>query len=157
MLRYLRTTLYILFAFSATAQTPLVLSQRDQAKVIDELLEDRLRTVLPKLMRREGIDMWVVISREYNEDPVIETFLPATWMAARRTTMLVMFDPGDGKEMEYIAVSRYSVGKVFRPAWDPESQPDQWAQLARIITERNPKKIAVNKSQHFGWYICKRL
>jgi Xaa-Pro aminopeptidase len=150
MLRYLRTTLYILFAFSATAQTPLVLSQRDQAKVIDELLEDRLRTVLPKLMRREGIDMWVVISREYNEDPVIETFLPATWMAARRTTMLVMFDPGDGKEMEYIAVSRYSVGKVFRPAWDPESQPDQWAQLARIITERNPKKIAVNKSQHFG-------
>jgi Xaa-Pro aminopeptidase len=150
MLRYLHTTLYILLAFSATAQTPLVLSQRDQAKVIDELLEDRLRTVLPKLMRREGIDMWVVISREYNEDPVIETFLPATWMAARRTTMLVMFDPGDGKEMEYIAVSRYSVGKVFRPAWDPESQPDQWAQLARIITERNPKKIAVNKSQHFG-------
>jgi Xaa-Pro aminopeptidase len=150
MFRYLFTTLYILIAPVVTAQTPLVLSQRDQARVIDELLDDRLRTVLPRLMRREGIDMWVVISREYNEDPVIETLLPATWMAARRTTMLVMFDPGDGKEMEYIAVSRYNVGKVFRPAWDPESQPDQWAQLARIIAERNPKKIAVNKSVHFG-------
>jgi Xaa-Pro aminopeptidase len=150
MFRYLFTTLYILVVSIAAAQTPLILSQRDQARVIDELLDDRLRTVLPKLMRREGIDMWVVISREYNEDPVIETLLPATWMAARRTTMLVMFDPGEGKDMEYIAVSRYNVGKVFRPAWNPESQPDQWAQLAGIIAERNPKKIAVNKSVHFG-------
>lgn len=150
MFRYLFTILYILVVSTATAQTPLILSQRDQARVIDELLDERLRMVLPKLMRREGIDMWVVISREYNEDPVIETLLPATWMAARRTTMLVMFDRGEGKEMEYIAVSRYNVGKVFKPAWDPESQPDQWAQLARIIAERNPKKIAVNKSVHFG-------
>lgn len=150
MFRYLFTTLYILVVYTATAQTPLILSQRDQARVMDELLDDRLRTLLPNLMRREGIDMWVVISREYNEDPVIETLLPATWMAARRTTMLVMFDSGERKEMEYIAVSRYNVGKVFRPAWDPESQPDQWSQLARIIAERNPKKIAVNKSVHFG-------
>jgi Xaa-Pro aminopeptidase len=150
MFRYLLSTLYILVVYTTAAQTPVILSQRDQSRVIDELLDDRLRTVLPKLMRREGIDMWVVISREYNEDPVIETLLPATWMAARRTTMLVMFDRGEGKEMEYIAVSRYNVGKVFKPAWDPESQPDQWAQLARIIAERNPKKIAVNKSVHFG-------
>ena len=150
MFRYLFLILYILTAHTATAQTPLILSQRDQARVIDELLDDRLRTVLPKLMRREGIDMWVVISREYNEDPVIETLLPANWMAARRTTMLVMFDRGEGKEMEYIAVSRYNVGKVFKPAWDPEREPDQWAQLSRIIAERNPKKIAVNKSVHFG-------
>ena len=70
---------------STFAQYPVILTQRDQAKVIDDLLEDRLRTLLPDLMRREGFDMWVVISREYNEDPVIETLLPATWMAARRT------------------------------------------------------------------------
>ena len=63
------------------AQYPAILTQRDQGKVIDDLLEDRLRTLLPELMRREGFDMWVVISREYNEDPVIETLLPATWMA----------------------------------------------------------------------------
>jgi Xaa-Pro aminopeptidase len=101
-------------------------------------------------MRREGIDMWIVVSREYNEDPVIETLLPATWMAARRTTMLVMFDRGPDKEMEYLAVSRYDVGKLFKRAWDPDQQPDQWGQLAKIIEERNPKKIGINKAAHWG-------
>jgi Xaa-Pro aminopeptidase len=141
----------LMFLMSPVAMTqPLVLTQRDQAKVIDEILEDRLRTVLPQLMRKEGIDMWIVVSREYNEDPVIKTLLPATWMAARRTTMLVMFDRGPDKEMEYLAVSRYDVGRLFKRAWDPEHQPDQWAQLARIIEERSPKKVGINKAEHYG-------
>jgi len=131
-----------------SAQYPNVLSQREQAKVIDELLNDRLENLLPQLMKREGFDMWVVISREYNEDPVIKTFLPSTWMAARRTTMLVMFDKGN--EMEYLAVARYDVGKVFKRAWNPEEQPDQWARLGKIIEERNPKKIGVNKAANWG-------
>jgi Xaa-Pro aminopeptidase len=136
--------------FYLTAQPVTVLTQREQAKVIDDLLDDRLKTVLPVLMKRENIDMWVVISREYNEDPIIETLLPATWMAARRTTMLVMFDPGNENDLEYLAVSRYDVGKVFKRSWDPDQQPDQWIQLAKIIEERNPKKIAVNRSAHTG-------
>lgn len=133
---------------SLHAQYPAVLSQRNQATVIDELLNDRLENLLPQLMRREGFDMWVVISREYNEDPVIKTLLPATWMAARRTTMLVMFDKG--KEIEYLAVARYDVGKVFKRAWNPEDQPDQWARLGQLIAERNPKKIGVNKAVNWG-------
>lgn len=140
----------ILISITAQAQYPVILTQREQAKVIDELLEDRVRTVLPALMRREGFDMWVVISSEYNEDPVIRTFLPATWFAARRTTMLVMFDRGADKEIECLAVSRYDVGKIFKRAWDPDAQPDQWAQLAKLIDERNPKKIGVNFSDHYG-------
>lgn len=131
-----------------SAQYPKILSQRDQARVIDELLEDRLVNLLPGLMKREGIDMWIVISREYNEDPVIEMLLPATWMAARRTTMLVMFNKGN--QMEYLAVARYDVGKVFKRAWNPEEQPDQWARLGKIIEERNPKKIGINKSPDWG-------
>src|SRR5437868_3732374 len=86
--------LLCLISLTTFAQYPTVLTQRDQARVIDELLDDRLRTVLPALMKREGIDMWIVMSREYNEDPVIKTLLPATWMAARRTTMLIAFDKG---------------------------------------------------------------
>ncbi|MGC3946255.1 MAG: M24 family metallopeptidase [Chryseolinea sp.] len=132
------------------AQHARILTQREQATVIDDILEDRLRNLLPELMRREGFDMWIIMSREYNEDPVIKTLLPATWHAARRTTMLVMFDPGSGKEMEYWAVARYDVGKMFKRAWDPEHQPDQWAQLATIINERNPKKIGVNKAPYYG-------
>lgn len=142
--------LIILLSISCTAfgQNPVILSQRDQAKVIDELLEDRLRNLLPGLMRREGFDMWVIISREYNEDPVIRTLLPATWFAARRTTMLVVYD--NGTETEYLAVARYDVGKIFKRAWDPDANPDQWAQLGKLIAERNPKKIGINKASHYG-------
>ena len=43
----------ILFSLGVHAQYP-ILTQRDQAKVIDELLDDRLYTLLPQLMKREG-------------------------------------------------------------------------------------------------------
>lgn len=140
--------LFVCLTFCGFSQYPVILSQREQAAVIDELLEDRLRNVLPTLMRREGFDMWVIISREYNEDPVIKTLLPATWFAARRTTMLVAFD--NGTETEYLAVARYDVGKIFKRAWDPDANPDQWAQLGKLISERNPKKIGVNKAPSYG-------
>ena len=123
---------------------------KDRAETIDRLLEDKVQNYLPAIMRREGIDMWVVMSREYNEDPVIKTLLPATWLAARRRTILIMFDRGAEKGIESIAVSRYDVGKSFKSAWNPEEEPDQWARVAQIIRERNPKKIAVNKSKYFG-------
>jgi Xaa-Pro aminopeptidase len=127
-----------------------VLSQRDQARVIDEILRERIKTVLPVVMRREGIDMWVLIAREYNEDPVLKTFLPAEWMSARRTTMLLLYDPGPGHDIECLAVSRYKVGDLFKAAWNTDVNPDQWVQLTKLIEERNPRKIGINKSEHFG-------
>lgn len=140
------------FSLPVAAQydIPKILTMRERSAVIDELLEDKIKTVLPEIMRREGIDMWVVISREYNEDPVIKTLLPSTWLAARRRTVLIMFDQGEEKGIESLAVARYNVGTSFQSAWDKEKQPDQWARVAEIIRERNPKKIGVNKSQHFG-------
>jgi len=47
--------------------------------------------LLPKLMDETGIDMWVLITREYNEDPIIKTLLPPTWLNARRRTILAFY------------------------------------------------------------------
>lgn len=121
---------------------PLILPLRERAQIQDDLLEDRLRSILPALMRREGFDMWVIAGREYNEDPVLLTMLPATWLSARRNTVLVVFDKGEKEGLELLAVARYDVGRMFKRAWDPETQPDQWARLAEIVAERNPKKSA---------------
>ncbi len=123
---------------------------RDRSEIIDRILVDKIENTLPQLMRREGIDMWVVVSREYNEDPVIETLLPSTWLAARRRTILVMYDQGEEKGIEALAVARYDVGAAFKSAWNKEEQPDQWARLKEIIEKRNPKKIGINKSEYFG-------
>ena len=98
----------------------------------------------PALMREQGIDMWVLMAREYFEEPVVATMLDAESMHARRRTVLVFFDPGDGKPVERLTVSRYGLGDLFQPAWTPETQPNQWQALADIIVKRDPRKIAIN-------------
>ena len=152
-MRFLVLSLFLVLgaaALRAQHNMPVILSLREQGELRDRWLQERFATVVPELMRREGIDMWVMITREYNEDAVVKTMLPSTWMGARRTTMLLIYNPGEGKPLETLACARYDVGDVFKKAWDKESQPDQWKQLAELITERNPAKIAVNRSESFG-------
>ena len=130
--------------------TPQMLSMRERAEVVDRWLELRLRTVLPALMRREGIDLWLLISREYNEDPVLETFLPARWQSARRRTILLVHDRGPGEPLETLAIARYDVGTAFIQAWDKEQHGSQWARLAELIAERDPERIGINVSETFA-------
>ena len=143
------TLLFCIISLTTMAQSK-ILSMRERAEVRDQWLEERAKSVLPMLMERTGIDMWLLIAREYNEDPVLKTMLPATWVSARRRTMLVIYNPGDGKPLETLAIARYNVGTLFASAWDKEQQPDQWARLVEIIKERNPKKIGINTSEHFA-------
>ncbi|MBO6574342.1 MAG: M24 family metallopeptidase [Rhodothermales bacterium] len=127
---------------------PAILSMRERAAVIDRMLEDRLRTVVPALMDREQVDLWIIAAREYNEDPVVRTMLPATWLAARRRTVLVLHRTDSG--VEGLAVARYAVGPLFEAAWDPEEQPDQWQRLADLVADRDPERIAINVSETFA-------
>lgn len=130
----------------ADPAVPAVLALKDRAALQDRWLKERLDTVVPKLMREHGIDMWVLVAREYLEDPVVATMLDAESFSARRRTILVFFDPGDGKPLERFTVSRYGLAGLFEPKWRPEAQPDQWAALAEIVAARNPRKIALNVS-----------
>ena len=146
MKRVFVAALLLLTISTAAVAEPRILSMKDRAETIDRLLVDRVQTLLPGLMRQTGIDMWVIISREYNEDPVIKTFLPARWFAARRTTVLMIFDRGDGQPLETLSVSRYAVGDIFEGAWNKEEDGEQWAHLGRLIAERDPERIGLNYS-----------
>jgi Xaa-Pro aminopeptidase len=127
---------------------PYILSMQERAEVRDRWLDHRLNTIMPDLMRKHDIDMWILISREYNEDPVLLTMLPATWQSARRRTMLVFYD--NGETVERIAVARYDIGALFKSAWNKEEQPDQWKRLAEIVAERDPQRIGINTSETFA-------
>lgn len=134
-------------AEQAAPALPTILPLRERARVEDALTKERLETVVPKLMREHGVDMWILLAREYAEDPVVLTMLDAENFHARRQTILVFHDPGAGKPVERLTVSRYGLGGLFAPAWEPEKQPDQWARLAEIVAARDPKRIAVNTSE----------
>jgi hypothetical protein len=125
-----------------------VLPMRERSQLIDAMLNDKLDNTLPSIMQRTGIDMWILISREYNEDPVLKTMLPSTWLSARRRTILVIYNPGEGKPVERYAVARYQVADMFKKAWDKEKQPDQWTRLVELIKQKDPKRIGLNKSHH---------
>ena len=146
-MKKLIVTLLLLFSYQIYAQ---ILSPREQSKVIDEVLNERLKYLLPSLMDKSDIDMWVVISREYNEDPVIRTMLPANWFAARRRTILVFYRNKKENTLEKLAVARYDIGKTIKSAWDKTKFPNQWEAVVDIIKKRNPKKIGLNYSEHFG-------
>jgi Xaa-Pro aminopeptidase len=121
---------------------------RARAAARDRLLESRLETLVPMLMDRAGLDAWVLAAREYNEDPVLATMLPETWLdTARRRTVLLFLRSADG--VRRTAVARYAVGDAFPSGWDPEQQPDQWRRLAELLAEADPARIGVNTSSVF--------
>lgn len=130
----------------AAPALPAILAPNARADLENRILRERLDTLIPQIMREEGIDMWLLVAREYFEEPVVATMLDAENMHARRRTILIFFDPGEGKPVERLTVSRYGLGGLFAPAWDPDKQPDQWQAVADLIAARDPQKIAINSS-----------
>lgn len=144
-----KTFIIALMLFTTIAQSQ-VLAERERSKITDEILGERFNKTLPRLMDRTGIDMWILISREYNEDPVLRTMLPSTWLNARRRTILVFHKDPQNDSIEKLAIARYNIGENIQSAWNKEEQPDQWKALVDIIKDRDPAKIGLNFSENFG-------
>lgn len=141
--------LFVVLLCCLTAAAPAqILPLRQQALLQDSLLHYRFQTVLPSLMQQHGIDMWIVTGREYAEDPVLKTMLPATWLHARRRTILVFTLRGDS--VERLIVARYDAGKLYKAVWNPDNEPNQWKRLAQVVQERLPKRIGINTSGLFA-------
>lgn len=128
-----------------------VLPERARPPVVNRVLQERLETLLPRLMREAGLDMWLVINREYVEDPVYLTLVPEPVFAARRTTMLVFFDAGPEKGVERLTVSRYPIEGFYQSVWDGGTDEQQWARLAEVVRQRNPKRIGIDTSSAWSF------
>ena len=135
-----------LFITNINAQDILPLKER--AAFINKLQKERLNKLLPQLMEKTDIDMWVLIAREYNEDPIIKTMLPPTWLNARRTTILVFSLDKKTKNFESVAIARYAFGDNIPSIWDKDKQPNQWEALKDYIVSKNPEKIGLNISSY---------
>jgi hypothetical protein len=121
---------FVVYLASATALAgearAATLSQRDRVEPFNRILRDRLENLLPRLMRETGIDLWVVVNREYAEDPVFFTLVPQPEYAARRTTMLVFHDRGPELGVDRLSVGRYPFGEPYQAAWTGGDLTEQW-------------------------------
>ncbi len=136
-------------------------SLREQARTQQAWLEERLERNLPMLMRKHGVDMWIVTMREYNEDPVFRALVSPTTFAARRRTIYIFHDRGPDEGVERIALGGSSQGGAYdairataTAADGREAElwgSDQWDLFAGMVRERNPERIAVNISQEHNF------
>jgi hypothetical protein len=152
---------------------------REQADRQQRWLEQRLTTILPPLMRKHGIDLWVVPMREYNEDPVFASIVSPTTFAARRRTIYVFFDrcagaarsntgaamPNDKSTcVERIALGGTSQGGLYDAVRSTKAVDaavggrqaelwgdQQWSVLKDVIEKRNPKVIGIDVSRTFAF------
>ncbi|HEX8208808.1 MAG TPA: M24 family metallopeptidase [Longimicrobium sp.] len=153
--------LTLLSAAPAAAQERPFGTLREQAATRQEWLRLRLERVLPRLMREQGVAMWIVPMREYNEDPVFSSLVSPTTMAARRRTIYVFCDRGGERGVEKVAIGGSTQGGLYRVVRDPDAPvgtagttrrpaepygPDQWKLLAPLVEACDPRTIAVNVS-----------
>ena len=145
----IKNILFLLLFFQFTFSQN-ILDLKDRASIIKDIQKDRIENLLPNLMQETGIDMWVIITREYNEDPIIKTLLPPTWLNARRRTILVFNYDNNTNKVESAAISRYNFGENIPSIWDKEKTPNQFEALYNYISKKNPNKIGLNYSENFA-------
>jgi Xaa-Pro aminopeptidase len=124
-----------------------ILTHREQAPLVRGWIEKRFDRLLPGLMRREGIDMWIVVSREYNDDPVFRSMAPLTTYSSRRRTILVFFDRAD-KGVERLSIGRFDYDGLFTLV--RTHNDGQWEGLRKVVEERNPRVIGINTSESWN-------
>ncbi len=152
----------LLFQEPSVRPTPPFGTLREQAKIQQAWLKQRITVNLPKVMRDHGVDMWVVPMREYNEDPVFRALVAPTSFAARRRTIYVFTDRGPERGVEPLALGGGSQGGLYEAyranvATSREGVQaelwgsSQWTLLADLIRERDPRVIAVNISREHNF------
>ena len=120
---------------------PRLLNQREQMDVRERWLKARFEALHP-MMKRHGVDMWIVVNEEFKSDPVIEQIVPPIPIVGRRD-LFIFIDRGD--RLDRIAMVRYDEErlnthyKLVMPARDKFGE-----ELKKIIDDANPKAIALN-------------
>ncbi len=136
---------------TASAQSPRyhdpterVLTHREQAPIVRGWIRMRFDRVLPALMERTGIDMWIIVSREYNDDPTFRSMAPLTTYSSRRRTILVFRNPGGGRPVEAVSIGRFDYDGLFKVIQTHNDA--QYEGLRKLVEMWDPRVIGINES-----------
>jgi len=116
---------------------------RERAAAFNSCLRERLDTLLGPAMRKADIDMWLIICQEDNPDPILPTMVPMdAWYPILQ--ILVFYDRGPDRGVERINLSRVDTKDLYERPWTGQRESEQWELLARLVAERDPKRIGIN-------------
>jgi len=121
---------------------PKLLSQREQMDVRETWLKKRLGSMLLPMMKRHGVEMWIVVNEEFHSDPVTEHIVPPIPIVGRRD-LFVFID--QGQRIERIAIVRYLEERLknhYTMLTPPRTE--MASVLKKLVDERKPKTIALN-------------
>ena len=134
--------------FCAVLVLPFLLSVSSSAQVKDfqsqwesscMIRQDKFNYVLPKAMRRNNIDMWIVIDRGRGTEPMM---LDLGIETAYGQGIYVFYDGGDDR------IERLSLGgpgsSKLSDICGVYDDIKRRADLRSIVSERDPKQIALN-------------
>ncbi|MEA1887144.1 MAG: M24 family metallopeptidase [Bacteroidota bacterium] len=148
MKRLLITLATLLITISTFSQSyPSVLSMEKRTGLFNKNLEWKIDNVLPEIMRREGLEMWLVICFENDTDPVYRTM--NTWPGdnARRLSILIFHDSKDGfKKLSATWHGASASGYFYENIFTDRSNgaQGQFETLADYIREADPENIGIN-------------
>lgn len=125
-------------------------SIKEQYYIKDVCLKERLDLIVPAVMKDSQSDAWIVASKEYHEDLVFDSLTPASYLTARRITMLVFIKTNDEVKRFSLSMPDTALNSFYPQYWN-FGKEEQMDALNRLFDEYQPQKIAINISKDFTY------
>jgi Xaa-Pro aminopeptidase len=143
------------WAMAGARDADAILPEKERAELVNSWIAWRLDNIIPMVMKREAIDLWLVINREYNEDPVYMSMVAEPAMNARRLSILIFHDRGAAgfKKLTANWHGAGSAGPFYEPIFKDRVKgwKGQFETVAAYIREHKPKKIGLDFSEHWAF------
>jgi len=140
-----------------------ILPLKKRVEVQNKWLRNRLFVLLPELMRESGIDMWLIMTDEQNEDPITKTLLPASMINARSKMMLLFTLDDAGNVMAETISKPCGIEDLYQNRWYGISDTDWKGKkmippqntaleyFAARVKEVKPNKIGIQMDASFPY------
>jgi len=119
--------------------TPELLPLSEQVQIREGWLEER-HAMLPEMMRRHGIHMWIVVNEEFNNDPLTQLIAPPRPYAGNRD-IFIFTDVGD--RVRKVATTGYSEVNLQRFFESPNEPRPAAEVLKELYDEHQPLRIGL--------------
>jgi hypothetical protein len=142
-IRILLTFSFLVFSMVFYTQAQETRARRE---TINLIRKEKLNIILPKAMRENNIDMWIIVQK-YGRNDLLSNDVGGggasdKWYQGQFLGYLVFTDR-DGERIERAALGAHG---------DPELYDifGETGELKKFVEERDPQRIAVNMSEYLG-------